>query len=335
MKDHLETLCARRDLRPDQVASVFSDVVDGKVSSVELAGFLIALRAKGETPDEVAGAARALLDAAEPFPRPDGLLADNAGTGGDGAGTLNVSTAAALVAAACGLPMVKHGNRSVSSRCGSADVLEHCGARLDASPVTLRRALDETGFTFLFAPAFQPGLRHAVEARRALGVRTIMNRLGPLVNPARPPVQVMGVYDQALVYPTAQALAALGVDAALVVHGSGLDELALHGPTTVAHLKRGHIDTFEVTPETLGLERRPLEAIAGGAPEENARRLQQLLRGDADEGALASVALNAGALLFVAELAPTLTAGTQTAREALDAGRPAEVLARFVEVTRG
>ena len=184
MKENLEALCARLDLGPERVADVFRAVVGGDVSTAELAGFLIALRLKGETPDEVAGAARALLDAAQPFPRPTGLFADTAGTGGDGSGSINLSTAAGLVAAACGLPVVKHGNHSVSSRCGSADVLEACGARLDADAPTLRRALDDTGFTFLFAPAFQPGLRHAVPARQALGVRTIMNRLGPLVNPA-------------------------------------------------------------------------------------------------------------------------------------------------------
>jgi anthranilate phosphoribosyltransferase len=335
VKENLEALCARLDLGPERVADVFRSVIAGDLSPAELAGFLIALRLKGETPDEVAGAAGALLDAAAFFDRPSGIFADTAGTGGDGSGSINLSTAAGLVAAACGLPVVKHGNRSVSSHCGSADVLEACGARLDADAATLRRALDETGFTFLFAPAFQPGLRHAIQTRRALGVRTIMNRLGPLVNPARPPVQLTGVYDEALVQPTAEALRALGVTSALVVHGSGTDEIALHGPTTCAHLSHGAITSFTLTPEDAGLERHALSTLKGAGPEDNARRLLALLGGDAPTAQLDAVALNAGALLFTAERAASIADGTTAARQALLHGRPRRVLQRFIEVSHG
>ena len=260
---------------------LFERLVLGRLEPAEIAGMLIAFRMKGETDGEIIGAARALAAAAEPFERPDYLYADCCGTGGDGSGSINVSTATALVAAACGLPIAKHGNRSVSSRCGSADVLETLGARIDADAVTARTALDQTGFCFLFAPAFHPGMKHAAVVRRQLQVRTVMNLLGPCVNPARPPVQLLGVADPARLMPIARTLDAMGVERALVVHGSGLDEVALHGPTRGVLLAEGHFREIEIMPEDAGLERAPLSVIAGGDPAENAARLTALLAGRA------------------------------------------------------
>lgn len=335
MKHDLDALCARIDLGPARTYELFSAVVRGEVPTPLLAGILVAFRAKGETPDEVAAAARALLDAAAPFERPGYDFADTAGTGGDGQGTLNLSTAVAFVSAACGLPVAKHGNRAVSSSCGSADVLEALGARIDLDAPAVRRVLDEVGVGFLFAPRFQPGLSHAVPARRALGVRTVMNRLGPLVNPARPSVQVTGVYDEALVRPTADTLLALGVERALVVHGSGLDELALHGPSRFALVRAGTVTEGELTPGSVGLPEAPLAALAGGGPAENAAALRRLLGGDAPPAHLDAVALNTGGLLFAAERAPTLGEGVAEARAVLATGRPLAVLERFVEATHG
>src|SRR5207302_1525777 len=194
------------------------------------------------------------------------------GTGGDGSGLINVSTATAFVAAASGLPIAKHGNRSVSSRCGSADVLEALGATIDVSPEKARTLLEETGFCFLFAPAYHPGMKHAALVRRQLEVRTVMNLLGPCINPAHPPVQLLGVADPKMLRRVAQTLAAMGVREALVVHGSGLDEVALHGETRAIRLSGDDIEEIEITPEQAGLERAPLEVVTGGDVEENAAR---------------------------------------------------------------
>src|SRR5690606_16769473 len=212
---------------------------------IQFAALLAALKTKGETAGELTGAARALLAASTPFNRPDYLFADTCGTGGDHAGTINVSTAATFVSAAAGLPVAKHGNRSVSSMCGSADMLELLGATLDISPAKSRAALDRTGVCFLFAPLYHPGMKHAGPVRQALKIRTIMNVLGPLLNPARPDVQIMGVSEPRLIRPAAETLRALGTKAALVVHGSGLDEIALHGATQAARLKDGAITSID------------------------------------------------------------------------------------------
>ena len=245
------------------------------------------------------GAARALSAAALPFDRPDYLYADCCGTGGDGSGLINVSTATAFVAAGAGLPIAKHGNRSVSSRCGSADVLEAVGAKIDIAPEKARALLDETGFCFLFAPAYHPGMKHAAPVRRQLGVRTIMNLLGPCINPARPPVQPRRCRSQDA-SAIAQTLAAMGVEQALVVHGSGLDEIALHGETRALRLSGGEIEELEITPEDAGIERAPLKVVTGGEVDENAERLKALLAGRASRPEEDIVVLNTAALLMTA-----------------------------------
>src|SRR6476659_1373124 len=261
------------DLDRASARGLFSQIVEGSLSEPLMAAAFVALRVKGETSEELIGAAEALRAAARAFPSPDYLFADSCGTGGDFSGSINVSTAAGFVAAACGLPVVKHGNRSFTSKCGSADVLEALGARLDLTPLESREILDRTGFCFLLAPFYHPGIAHAGPVRRAPKVRTIMNLLGPCLNPARPKVQLLGVADPKLLIPIAETLRALGVERALVVHGSGLDEVALHGFTKAVSLVSGSLDDLEITPEQAGLERMPVEAIAGGSPEENARRL--------------------------------------------------------------
>jgi anthranilate phosphoribosyltransferase len=244
------------DLDSFSAETLFGSLVNGTLPEPSIAAMLIALRLKGETAEELIGAARALRAADEPFPRPDYLFADTCGTGGDGSGSINVSTAVAFVAAAAGLPIAKHGNRSVTSSCGSADVLEKLGARLDVSAEVSRRALDEAGVCFLFAPRYHPGLRHAGPVRRALKVRTIMNMLGPCVNPAEPQVQLLGIADPRMLEPIALTLAALGLEDALVVHGAGLDEIALHGPTQAVRLRSGEIEPMLITPEDAACARR-------------------------------------------------------------------------------
>jgi anthranilate phosphoribosyltransferase len=329
----LARLCSGESLTSLETESLFAELVAGRLDETQIAALLIALKVKGETEAELIGAARALRAAALPFDRPDYMFADTCGTGGDGAGTVNLSTAVAFVVAAAGLPVVKHGNRSVTSRCGSSDVLDHLGVRIDCAPELSRQALDEAGLCFLFAPQYHPGLRHAAPVRRALKMRTVMNLLGPCVNPARPPVQLLGVPDPALVEPIARTLAALGVERALVVHGSGLDEIALHGDTVAARLDAGTITPLRITPEDAGLARVPLAALKGGSPEENAQRLSALLLGYGTTAEVSAVALNAGALLMVAGRAASLKDGVDIARQLLASGEPHRRLMALREIT--
>jgi anthranilate phosphoribosyltransferase len=326
----IESICTRNSLSTEEAEAVFGEVVRGEMSEALLAALLAALKTKGETPDEVAGAARAMLAHALPFDRPGYLFADCCGTGGDGQGTLNVSTAVAFVAAEAGLPVAKHGNRAVSSRAGSADVLEALGARIDVAPDAARKLLDEVGVSFLFAPKYHGGLRHAISVRRTLGMRTVMNLLGPLVNPARPAVQLTGVYDAALVVPVARTLGLLGCRTALVVHGGGLDEIALHAPTRAALYRDGKVELMDLTPADAGVSEAPLAALRGGSPRENAGLLACALAGCASEPHLAAIAINAGALLWIAGRSATLRDGTATALAVLASGRAHERLVRYI-----
>jgi anthranilate phosphoribosyltransferase len=323
------------DLDRGEARELFGRIVEGSLSEPLMAAAFVALRVKGETSEELIGAALALRVAARPFPTPRYLYADSCGTGGDFSGSINVSTATAIVAAACGLPTVKHGNRSFTSRCGSADVLEALGARLDLTALESRDILDRTGFCFLFAPSYHPGIAHAGPVRRALKVRTIMNLLGPCLNPARPKVQLLGVADPRLLRSIAETLDALGVERALVVHGSGLDEIALHGPTQAVRLDRGEFEELEITPEQAGLRRQPVEQIVGGTPKDNALRLTKLLGGRGREADESVVALNVAALLVTAGRAADLRSGVVMALDSIRAGRPAELLRQFIEASRG
>ena len=331
----LPKLLAGEDLSIDESQHLFERLVLGRLEPAETAGMLIALRMKSETADEMIGAAHALSAAAEPFERPDYLFADCCGTGGDGSGLINVSTATAFVAAAAGLPIAKHGNRSVSSRCGSADVLEALGAKIDVAPAAARRLLDETGFCFLFAPAYHPGMKHAALVRRQLSVRTIMNLLGPCINPARPPVQLLGVADPRMLRRIAQTLQAMGVRQALVVHGSGLDEVALHGETLAIRIIDGEIKNCVISPEDAGLERAPVSVVTGGDPAENASRLRSLLSGGGSSAEHDIVILNAAALLMTAGKRADLKESAELAREALLSGRAGQVLDRYIEASHG
>ncbi len=330
----LDTL-SRRHLTRAETRAAFGQLMEGVYSEVEIAALVSALKARGESPEEIAGAALALRETAVPFPRPDYPFADTCGTGGDSARSFNVSTAVALVAAELGIPVAKHGNRSVSSACGSADVLEAAGVRLDSSPDTARRTLDEIGVCFLFAPAYHAGVRHASPVRKALGTRTIFNLLGPLANPSRPPLQLMGVYDPELCEPLATTLGMLGTEVALVVHGGGLDEIALHGPTRAALWREGRVTELEITPEQAGLSRRPLTELEGGTPAANLEMLFGVLEGRGEPARRDAVALNAGALVWVTGRAATLAEGVSSAREAQAGGGAARRLSRWVELSHG
>lgn len=321
-------------LEQAEARAVFATLVAGRLADPLLAAFLGALKVRGETAEEFAGAAEALREAAAPFASPEGVFADTCGTGGDGAATVNISTAAAFVCAAAGLPVAKHGNRSVSSKCGSADVLERLGVRIDCSAESSRRALDEAGVCFLYAPQYHPGLRHAAPVRRALKVRTLMNLLGPCVNPARPPVQMVGVSVVDRLETLARTLVALGGRRALVVHGDGLDEVALHGETAAILATPYGLQRMVLTPEAAGVSRAPIAALEGGDPEENADRLLAVLEGRGARAETDAVAMNAGAVLWTAERAGSLREGTAMALDLLSSGEPARRLARLAEISR-
>jgi anthranilate phosphoribosyltransferase len=331
----LERLCGRQGLAQEESWRLFGAVVRGEIGEAALAALLVALKSKGETPDEIAGAARAMREAAVRLDTGGLAVADSCGTGGDGAGTLNISTAVALVAAEAGVHVAKHGNRSVSSRCGSADVLGALGIATEAPPELSRRCLAEERICFLFAPQYHAGVRHAMPVRRALGVRTIFNLLGPLANPAWPRWQLVGVYDAARCRVLAETLALLGCERALVVHGGGLDEIALHAPTHAALLERGTVRELAISPEDAGLERRPLAELAGGEPAENAARLRAILEGRGSAAERDAVALNAGALLWVCGVVPDLRAGVAESAAILASRRSAERLDRWKGILDG
>ena len=333
--DGLDVLFDGRNISREQARALFSRLVAGELPEPIMAAAFVCLKLKGETSEELTGAALALREAARRFARPDGLFADSCGTGGDGSGSINVSTAAGLVAAACGLPIVKHGNRSVTSKCGSADVLEALGAKLDVSPEKARAIHDQTGFCFLLAPLYHPGIAHAGPVRRSLKVRTIMNLLGPCLNPARPPVQLLGVAEPKLMRPIAETLLALGVERGLIVHGSGLDEIAPHAETQAIRLADGTLEEVTLAPEDAGMERRSLDQIAGGCPEENAERLSALLHGRGSEADAGVVALNSGALLWTAGVADSFADGTVRALDAMRSGSAGKLLDAFVEASNG
>jgi len=330
----LETL-SRRSLSREESTTAFRLLLAGDYSEIEMAAVLAALKTRGETPAVMAGAVEALLLAALPFPRPEYGYADCCGTGGDGACTVNISTAAAFVAAELGIPIAKTGNRSVSSRCGSADVLEQLGVRLDPSPETGRRCLDEAGICFVFAPQYHAGVRHAAAVRRALGVRTVFNLVGPIANAARPPWQMMGIYDPALCEAAARTLKLLGREVAIVVHGSGLDEVALHGPTTGVLLQGGELRHVTITPADAGVAEAPVALLSGAGPEENAAWLIGLLEGKGPATHADAVSMNVGVLAWATGIAPTLRRGTRLAREALDGGNCARRLSRLAELSHG
>ena len=330
LKEALDRLLGGGHLTRQEMEHLFGRLMDGEVGDASKAALLVALRMKGETAGEIAGAAAAMRARVATMQHSRGDAVDTCGTGGDGRHTFNVSTAAALVAAAGGVPIAKHGNRSVSSRSGSADVLEALGVDVNVGPEGAGRALDAIGISFLFAPLFHPAMKAVMGVRRELAVRTIFNVLGPLTNPAGARRQVMGVYAAPLVPTLARVLADLGSAHALVVHGAdGLDEITTTAATTVGEAKDGEVRVFEVTPEELGVDRASLDDLRGGEPAENAAAMRRVFAGE--EGPLADVtAVNAGAALYVGGKAATLPEGTAAARELLASGAAARKLAELV-----
>ncbi|MCI7478861.1 anthranilate phosphoribosyltransferase [[Pasteurella] aerogenes] len=320
----------KEQLTNAESAVLFGDIIQGKLSNEQLSGVLIALKMRGETPEEISGAVSALLDAAQPFPTPDYAFADIVGTGGDGANTINISTASAFVGAACGVKVAKHGNRSVSSKTGASDLLTTLGINITMDPAQARKALDEINFCFLFAPHYHPGFKHAVPVRQALKTRTIFNILGPLINPAHAQRQSLGVYSLPLLKTYAETIAQLNHEHTIVVHGSGLDEVAIHGSTEVAEIRGKNIEYYRVTPQDFGFKEQPLESLRGGEPAENAKILTALLQGKGKDAHNQAVAMNTAMLLKLFGH-DNLKENSERALDVLRSGKAFDLLQKFTQ----
>ncbi len=330
IKEAIAHVAAGQPLTEVEAAAVMEEIMTGEATPSQLGAFLTALRLKGETVEEIAGMARVMRDKALHVPIPDSLSPmDTCGTGGDGAGTFNVSTTAALVVAACGQPVAKHGNRAATSRCGSADVLEALGVKIDLRPEQVAQCVTEAGFGFMFAPAYHPAMKHVGPTRREIGIRTVFNILGPLTNPAGAAYQVLGVPEAGLVRKMAEALLLLGCKHALVVYGEdNIDEVSLSAPTLVCEVlgSKGDLREFRLTPEDMGLTRQSRDAVRGGDAAFNAGLLRETLAGKLTDAHADMVSLNAGAALLACERVPTLAEGVALAQETLRSGRAVQTL---------
>ena len=339
LKPALEQLLAKQDLSSDTMQQVMHALMSGEATEAQIGGILIALRMKGETNEEIAAAAKVMRELAAGVEIADKThLVDTCGTGGDGANTFNVSTASAFVVAAAGGKVAKHGNRSISSKSGSADVLEAAGVNLNLTPEQVAQCVEEVGVGFMFAPAHHSAMKHVIGARKSLGVRTIFNLLGPLTNPAAAPAQVLGVYDKALLPVFAEVLKQLGAKHVMVVHAEdGLDEISIASPTDVVELKDGKITQWQIHPEQLGKAHESLQPLAVDSAAESLALIEAVFQNQQDSRTQAAkdiIVLNAGAALYVSGLAERFEAGIAKAEAAIESGAAAEKLKQFVLLTQ-
>ncbi len=338
MNELFQKIYTKQHLTRYEANRMFAALVNGEISQVEMAALLIGLKLKGEQPEEIAGAAEALRSNAIPFPSRNYKTADSCGTGGSGMNTVNISTMVAFVLAELGVPMVKHGNRSISSKCGSADVLEQLGVKIDMSPEQAKNCLDKTNFCFLFAPSYHPGVGNVMPVRNQLQTRTIFNSLGPLINPAAPEYQLMGVYAAELCLPAAQSLQLSGCQSAMIVHSEGYDEITLHSQTTVVELRDDQITSYSLSHRNFGLPCCSESDIKGSDPISNRAVFEKVLKGQLDNEQLKAigntVAANAAALLRVSNQANTLKAGSKMTLDVIHSGLAYERLMSVVDFSR-
>lgn len=329
----IKSVMGRQDLSVDEMSSIMQQIMTGECTSSQIGGFLVGLRMKGETVDELAAAARVMRELSTRVEVGCDYLVDTAGTGGDSSGSFNISTASAIVAAAAGAHVAKHGNRSMTSNSGSADVLEAAGVKLDISPAQIGECIEQVGVGFMFAPAHHGAMKHAIGPRREMAVRTVFNVLGPLTNPAGAPNQLIGVFDDELVELIAQVLQQLGSRHVMVVHAEdGMDEIGISSPTHVAELKNGEVSSYTITPSDFGMETASLEELKVDSAEQSLATIQAVLAGQA--GAAGDiVCLNAGAAIYVSGRAESLAAGIEAARSAISSGKAAEALQNLVART--
>lgn len=333
IREAIQTLVSGQSLTAEEAASVMEEIMEGVATPAQVGAFVTALRLKGETVDEIVGLARTIRAKAIPV-TVSGPVVDTAGTGGDNLSTFNISTAAAFAAAGTGLKVAKHGGRAASSQCGSADVLEALGVRIDLGAEGVQRCLEEVGIGFMFAPVFHPAFKYVAGPRREIGIRTVFNILGPLTNPAGAKAQILGVADELLVEKMALALQGLGCHHALVVHGEdGLDEITVSGRTLVCEVKDGRIESYYISPEDFGLPRSSLDSLRGGSIDENAARLRRVLAG-ASGPQQDVVLMNAAAVLLAGDSVDTLQQGIDLAREALDSGHALAKLEQLIDFSQ-
>jgi anthranilate phosphoribosyltransferase len=332
--EHLAKIVSRQNLSEAEIGEMLTEILGGRITDAQIGAFMAALATKGETFEELAGAARAMRRKARRIQVRESTVVDTCGTGGDAAKTFNISTTTAFVVAGCGVTVAKHGNRSVSSQCGSADVLEALGVKLDTDPEIVEEAVQEIGIGFLFAPVYHSAMKHAARARKEVGLRSLFNMLGPLTNPAGANCQLLGVFAPELTEMFARALSLLGAKRAFVVHGhDGLDEISVCAPTRITEVADGMIRTYDIDPADYFGETAPTAALAGGAPEENAAITRAVLSGETGP-ARNVVLLNASAALVAAGRAQDLKEGVDTAAEAVDSGAAAEKLDALVRFTQ-
>ncbi|MCL7474413.1 MAG: anthranilate phosphoribosyltransferase [Methanosarcinales archaeon] len=331
MQEFIQKITSGHDLSSEEaesaIGSIFADATDAQIGA-----FLIALKMKGESAREIAGLAKGMKKAANTIkPKISGTLVDTCGTGGDSSHTINVSTASAIVTSAAGVPVAKHGNYSITSKSGSADVLKELGVSIDLPPEKVEQSIEKAGIGFMLAPIFHPSMKRVGGPRKELGVRTVFNILGPLTNPANARAQVIGVFDESLCITMANVLNLLGTKRAFVVHGSGLDEISNLGQTTVAELNGGNVESYSLTPEELGIPRASIHDITGGTPQENAADIVKILKGK--KGAKRDiVVMNSAAALVVGEKASDLKDGIELAQQTIDNGSALEKLRNFVNI---
>ncbi|RMG67662.1 MAG: anthranilate phosphoribosyltransferase [Nitrospirae bacterium] len=333
IKEAINILVQGINLSEDEMVECMNEIMEGRATDAQIGAFLTALRIKGETVEEITGAARVMRQKAARIEAPEGVV-DTCGTGGDMAHTFNVSTTTAIVVAAGGVPVAKHGNRSVSSKSGSADVLEALGVKIDLPPEKVQRCLEETGFGFLFAPLFHPAMKYAIGPRREMGIRTIFNILGPITNPAGAKRQILGVFSDRLTEPLAQVLGRLGAEDVMVLHGEdGLDEATITDGTKVSRLKRGEVESFIIAPEDFGFKRATLDDISGGDATENARITTEILRGQ--KGPKRDmVIMNAALTLMVAGKTEDIKEAKAIAEQTIDSGAAIRKLEEIREVSQ-
>ncbi len=333
IKEAIDILVQGINLSESEMVECMNEIMEGRATDAQIGAFLTALRVKGETVEEITGAARVMREKAARISAPEGVV-DTCGTGGDMAHTFNISTTAAIVVSACGVPVAKHGNRSVSSRSGSADVLEALGVRIDLPVEAVEKCLFETGFGFLFAPLFHPAMKYAIGPRREMGIRTIFNILGPITNPAGAKRQILGVFTDRLTEPLARVLGNLGAEDVMVFHGEdGLDELTITDGSKVSRFRHGTVESFILSPEDFGFRRAGVDSIAGGDAEANAGITMSILRGE--RGPRRDiVVMNAAAALIVAGRTDELREAAAIAEEAIDSGKALRKLEEIVRVTK-
>ena len=333
IKEAISALVSGRSLTMEQAEGAMNEIMSGEATPAQFGAFVTALRLKGETVEEIAGMARVMRERAIPVAVSEPVV-DTCGTGGDGSGSFNISTVAAFVVAGAGLKVAKHGNRSMSSSCGSADVMEPLGVRIDLGAEQVQKCLEEVGIGFMFAPNFHPAMKYATVPRREIGIRTVFNILGPLTNPAGAKAQVLGVADGSLTMKMAQVLKLLGCHHALVVHGEdGLDEITLGGRTTVCELKEGLIENYSLTPEDLGFQQAARESLRGGSAQDNADLLRRVLEGE--KGPRRDIVLmNAAAAIMAGGKAETMEEGIKLAKEAIDSGMALAKLEGLIRISR-